>query len=129
MNLKEKSISDVMTPLPVTVDPSSSLHTVSHLMRRYDIRHLPVLEGEKLIGLVVERDVEIVIRLKLYDAQTEPVRTLMSKVPLAVSSDALVSSVIEEMIRTKGDCALVLKHSKVVGIFTLVDILKLLMNP
>lgn len=129
MNLHEKTISEMMTPLPVTVDPSSSLQTVSHLMRRYDIRHLPVLDGEKLVGLAVERDVETVIRLKFFDVQTEPVRTVMAKIPLSVSSDALVCEVIKEMMRTKGECALVLKNTKVVGIFTYIDIIKLLIEP
>lgn len=128
MDLKNKPISELMTPLPMTVDPSSSLQTVSHLMRRYDIRHLPVIEGEKLVGLAVERDVETILRLKFLE-DTEPVRTVMAKVPLVVSHDALVVDVIEQMVRTKGDCALVLKNHKVIGIFTIVDILRVLRAP
>lgn len=128
MLFDDKSISEVMTPLPITVEPSTSLQTASHLMRRYDIRHLPVVESDKLVGLAIERDVEILLRLNLVDGQTEPVRTVMSKVPLAVSTEAKVSEVTQEMVRTKIDCALVLKNHKVVGIFTLVDVLSLLLS-
>jgi acetoin utilization protein AcuB len=46
-----------MTPDPVTVGPSASIATAARLMARRRIRRLPVVDGERLVGIVSELDV------------------------------------------------------------------------
>jgi CBS domain-containing protein len=50
------SIGEVMTPDPVTVGPEAALGHALVLMRERGIRHLPVVEGGKLVGMVCARD-------------------------------------------------------------------------
>jgi len=50
------SVSKVMTPQPVTVDPEVSLGRAMMLMQSRGFRHLPVVEDGKLIGMVSARD-------------------------------------------------------------------------
>jgi CBS domain-containing protein len=50
-------IEEIMTKKMITVSPDQPLEECLELMTRYHIRHLPVQEGEKLIGLVSMRDV------------------------------------------------------------------------
>ncbi|NIQ92517.1 MAG: CBS domain-containing protein [Deltaproteobacteria bacterium] len=45
-------IRDIMTKDPITVEPKTSLPDAHRIMRQQNIRKLPVLEGEKLVGIV-----------------------------------------------------------------------------
>jgi CBS domain-containing protein len=49
-------ISEVMTKDLVTVDPGTSLRDAARIMTERWIRHLPVLEGHRLVGVVSQRD-------------------------------------------------------------------------
>lgn len=54
---KDTPIKDLMTPDPFTVTPDSSIEDCMKLMSSKHIRHLPVTEGEKLIGMISIGDV------------------------------------------------------------------------
>jgi CBS domain-containing protein len=58
-------IQDIMTKKMVTVCLDSTLEECMELMTKYHIRHLPIQEGDKLVGLVSMRDVmEAIIAFK-----------------------------------------------------------------
>lgn len=49
---RETAVSEIMTPDPVTVHPSDSLETCMQLMTERRVRHLPVLQDGRLVGIV-----------------------------------------------------------------------------
>lgn len=49
-------VADVMTQNPLSVDIGQSLNHALHLMQNHGVRHLPVLEGQLLVGVVTTRD-------------------------------------------------------------------------
>ncbi|MDB9314722.1 chloride channel protein, partial [Spirulina sp. CS-785/01] len=49
-------LQEVMTMRPVTVQPYSPLSDVLYLMDRYQISHLPVTEGRRLVGIITRSD-------------------------------------------------------------------------
>lgn len=51
------TLADIMTPDPVTVSPDASLPQVLHLLNRYKISRLPVIEGSKLVGIITRADI------------------------------------------------------------------------
>ena len=53
---RETRVSEVMTEDPLTVGPREDPQTCMLLMRRHGFRHLPVCDGNKLMGLVSLRD-------------------------------------------------------------------------
>lgn len=53
----EVAVEDVMTPRPITVSPGDDIVDAAQLMAAKRIRHLPVCEGEFLIGMIGIRDV------------------------------------------------------------------------
>lgn len=56
---------EIMTKKMITVQPSQTLEECLELMTRYHIRHLPVEDGGKLVGVVSMRDVmEMIISMK-----------------------------------------------------------------
>ncbi|PWI11415.1 CBS domain-containing protein [Streptomyces sp. NWU339] len=52
-------VSDVMTSAPVTVEPQTSVTAVARMMRDEDIGAVLVTEGERLRGLVSDRDLVV----------------------------------------------------------------------
>jgi CBS domain-containing protein len=54
---KETTIGEIMTERPVTVNPDTSIEDCMRIMSSKKIRHLPVTENEKLVGLVSMGDV------------------------------------------------------------------------
>ena len=58
-------IHEIMTTKMITVSPNQSMEECLELMTKYHIRHLPVQDGEKLVGMVSMRDVmEAIIATK-----------------------------------------------------------------
>jgi CBS domain-containing protein len=54
-----KSIREVMTPNPQSVEPSTTVVEAARLMRDSDVGSLPVVENGKVIGMVTDRDIAI----------------------------------------------------------------------
>ena len=48
---------DVMTPQPVTVRPTDELSDVAAVLLDHGIRAVPVVDGERLVGILSRRDV------------------------------------------------------------------------
>jgi len=57
MNLKKTHICEVMTKDPVTISPDSSLLDVYQQMQGLNLRHIPVVEDDKLIGIISLKDI------------------------------------------------------------------------
>jgi CBS domain-containing protein len=47
---------EMMTANPATVSPQASLAEAWDLMRELDVRHLPVVDGEAVVGMLSDRD-------------------------------------------------------------------------
>ena len=54
---KDTSVSDIMTKQVLTVNPGNSVEECMRIMTERRVRHLPVLEGTKLVGILSMRDV------------------------------------------------------------------------
>src|SRR5262249_4711509 len=54
------AVSPFMTRQVVTIDRTASLADAHHLMREHEIRHLPVLDGKQLVGLLSQRDLHLI---------------------------------------------------------------------
>ena len=57
LDAKQTPVSQVMTANPVTVTPEDQLETCMGLMAKRGFRHLPVLEGSKVVGVISIGDV------------------------------------------------------------------------
>ena len=89
-------------------------------MKTHRIRHLPVLSGGKLLGVLTDRDIRLIESLDSR-AWSLPVSEAMSEEPYTVEPDAPLDQVVEEMAEHKYGSAIVVQNHKVVGIFTTVD--------
>lgn len=55
-NSKETTVADIMTRDVITVTPNTETHACMALMSQKKIRHLPVLDGAEVVGLISIRD-------------------------------------------------------------------------
>ena len=123
MTKSSPSIKKFMTPSPHTIGRDQTLSFAQRILREHDIRHLPVLEGGKLVGVVSERDVALVEALRDVDPTKVEVGEAMSANVFAVEPGASLDEVAAEMASRKYGCAVVVDHGKVVGVFTTIDAL------
>lgn len=115
------SIQKYMTTSPHTIGDDQPMAVAHQLMREYKIRHLPVLHGAKIVGLVSDRDLNMVESLKDVDPRKVLVSEAMTQDPYLVSPDAALDEVVSTMAESKIGSAVVTQNGKVVGIFTTVD--------
>ncbi|HEY3343816.1 MAG TPA: CBS domain-containing protein [Anaerolineaceae bacterium] len=71
---KDTLVSEIMTAHVITVDPDQTLDECMELMTTKSIRHLPVVDGERVVGVISMRDVMAAIIHRQREAlrQTEP---------------------------------------------------------
>ncbi|WP_373048790.1 CBS domain-containing protein [Vulgatibacter sp.] len=115
-----------MTPNPWTVGKDQTLAVAHRLMRQHEIRHLPVLHGGALVGLVSQRDLHLIETLQDVQQDAVPVEDAMSPEVYAVAPGDDVAKVAAEMARRRLGSAVVVEKGKVVGLFTTTDALLLL---
>ncbi len=115
-----------MTVCPLTIGRAEPLEHAKKAMIEKSIRHLPVLDGGAVVGVVSERDVETVLALAGKSSAKVTVEDAMTKEPYVVAADAKLARVASDMARHKYGCAIVLERGAVAGVFTTVDALKVL---
>ena len=113
-----------MTTLPHTIGAEQTLEKAEKMMAEYRIRHLPVLQGGKLVGILSDRDVRLVESFRDVDPASTTVEEAFTPGPYIVSPSSNLREVCDEMAARKYGCALVCDNHKLVGIFTWVDALK-----
>ncbi len=87
----EVKVADVMTRAPVTISPDDDVLAAAQLMGERRIRHLPVVQGENLLGMVGIREVMRTLVERLWRTQDpearERARELLRRGGAPVSSD------------------------------------------
>ena len=125
---KTAPIAEYMTPIPHTVGSEQTITFAQKLMQKYDIRHLPVLHGGELYGIVSDRDLGMVAGLNEVNPDHTTVEEAMTQEAYTVSKDTSLFAVLEEMLEHKYGSAVVVEGVKIIGIFTTHDSLKLLVE-
>jgi acetoin utilization protein AcuB len=120
------TVQEYMSVAPVVVSSDQTLAEAHRLMRERNIRHLPVVDGGRLVGVVSQRDLYLLETLRGVDPGTERVQEAMAPDPYAVPPDALIEEVAESMADRKYGSAVVVDGGTVIGLFTTVDALRAL---
>ena len=121
MNLLVKNF---MTVNPMTVSPGDDIKVVFNDLVENKIRQAPVVENEKLIGIVTDRDLRMALitdkpKLSLY------VENVMSKDPVAVNEDTSIKKAARIIIEHKYNALPVInENNQLMGILTTTDIIE-----
>lgn len=73
-----KSIGDLMTSNPKTVEATSTIAEAAQIMKSEDTGIVPVVEGERLVGTITDRDITIRVVAEGNDPQTTSVEEVAS---------------------------------------------------
>jgi acetoin utilization protein AcuB len=121
-------IENFMTPAPHSIGRDQPLALAHERMRQYGVRHLPVLDGGRLAGVLSQRDVLLVETLRDVDPTKVPVEDAMSTDLYVVSPQTPLFEVAAQMADHKYGCAVVMDGHSLRGIFTTVDALRTLVQ-
>lgn len=117
-------VSQYMTRQVVTIGPETEFHRAFDLMRGRRIHHLPVVEGDRVIGMVAERDV--LLAAANYGSAEVPVGEIMRGPAVCVSENAQLKEAARLLVTHHIGSLPVLKAGKVLaGIITETDIFKI----
>lgn len=128
---------DLMTPNPETVTPETSIAEVWDLMRELDVRHVPVVRGGTLVGMLSDRDlahvdVGRVLTVEGADALrrelTTPVIKVMSSDVICAEPETELGDVVGLLLEHKVGALPVVRPDtrEVVGIISYIDVLRAL---
>jgi acetoin utilization protein AcuB len=120
------TVQKFMTYTPKSIGFDQTLSQASEFMRKLHLRHLPVLKGGELVGILTDRDIKLAMSFKDVDSNTMTVEEALTPDPYFTSPTAPLNEVVANMAEHKYGCALVIDHGKLVGIFTETDAYKAL---
>ncbi|MBI5048859.1 MAG: CBS domain-containing protein [Deltaproteobacteria bacterium] len=114
---------DIMSSPPITLSQDASINDAKDTLLRYGINAIPVVRGEKVLGIITRQVVEKAAYHGLKDVS---VKEYMSTEFETVSPSAAVSEVQEAIIGHHQRLLPVMDGGKIAGIITRTDLLRLL---
>ena len=130
-------VGEYMTRDPITVSEDTSMKEAMLLLRSHHIRHLPVANGKVLVGLVSDRDIRKAAPSLLsgigkndYEQVLEdtPVGRIMTREPFTVTESTSIVDAVSVLVEKKFGSLPVVAGTEIVGIFTEIDALKILLG-
>jgi acetoin utilization protein AcuB len=116
-------IESIMTPSPLAVEKEVSVQQAQRLMMEHKIRHLPVVEQERAIGILSDRDIALALLVNhgMETANTLKVGDICTLEAFSVKVSDSLDDVAFTMAEKQIGSALVIDGEKLVGIFTATD--------
>ena len=119
-----------------TITPEDSLHVAEGIMSLGELRHLPVVSGGRLVGILTHRDI-LQAPVTFFGFAKDPravlraltVRDVMTAQVVAIDADATVSEAAQKLLKHKVGCLPVLERGALVGIVTTSDLLRAIVAP
>ncbi|MBX3126509.1 MAG: CBS domain-containing protein [Polyangiaceae bacterium] len=128
-------VAEIMTKDPMTVDAAARIRDVISSLFELDVRHIPVVEGRELVGIISDRDLRGFLAPALVELEkpsdvaaklNQPISTVMSSDVLSVDPETELSEVVELMLDHKVGAIPVVDpdSSELVGIVSYMDVLR-----
>lgn len=113
-------VKDFMTKQPYTINEQTSIAEAQQTMKKYNIRHLPVVINNKVVGIVSDRDLKSAGSVKASPLALQ-VKYIYHEQPYTVDPNTPLDEVAKEMAKHHYGSAIIVKDDQLVGIFTTVD--------
>jgi CBS domain-containing protein len=126
-------VRDIMETKLVTISASERLSMVEDIMRLGRVRHMPVVQGGKLVGVVSERDLlraSLSVLSEHRDAERRmflhvvEISRVMSSPPFVIAPDATIREAALLMADRKIGCLPVVDGDRLIGMVTETDVLR-----
>jgi acetoin utilization protein AcuB len=118
----------VMTSFPYFVEVGDTATKMERMMDEHNIRHLPVQEMGKVIGIVSERDLHHYVKRAAPEAEKDTIqaRHVMVPDPYIVPFRAPLNEVVLEMAKRRIGSVIVQRQGKLAGILSAIDVCRIL---
>jgi CBS domain-containing protein len=116
-------VKDVMTERPRAVTPQTPLNEVAELMENDDVGAVPVVEGDRLVGIVTDRDIVVRAIAKGKDPRGMPAAEISSRELVTVNPDDDLSDALNLMAQYQvRRLAVTAEDERLVGIVSQADV-------
>jgi len=135
---KRTPISEIMTKNVITLNRTDNLETAERLFKSNHIRHIPVVSGKNIIGMLSFTDL---LRISFADAVDEDeyevdtivynmftIEQVMAKNLISVNSNTTIKEVAEVLSQKEFHALPVVDNGKLVGIVTTTDLINYLIS-
>jgi acetoin utilization protein AcuB len=112
-------IGNLMTYQPKTLSSKDTLQTAAEMMNRGGFRRMPIVDGDRLIGIITDRDIR-----KHLDHLDRTIGEVMTTELKTMTPRMSVEDAARLMIKHKIDGLPVMEDGKLVGIVTSTDVMK-----
>jgi CBS domain-containing protein len=113
---------DIMTRNPEVATPSTSIGDVAQMMRDLDVGIVPVSDGDKLLGVITDRDITIRVTAEGLNPFDTTVQAFVSPNPVTVSPDDDVEKIRQLMADKQIRRVLVTDGDRLAGIISIGDV-------
>lgn len=134
---KRSPVSEIMTKNVITLNTTDTLDTAETLFKKNKIRHIPVVSGDKIIGMLSYTDLLRISFADAVDDDEENVETIvynmftieqvMAKNLVSVDPDTTIKEVAEILAKKEFHALPILDDGKLVGIVTTTDLINYLL--
>jgi len=134
-NGKEGVAREIMMGSPVTLTPDDTLDLANDVISLGRIRHIPVMDGGKLVGLLSERDLIGAAANRIFGLKqksrsallkTELIKNVMKKRVVTVAPETPIKELARLMAEKKIGCVPVVDNGTLVGLITTTNVLRYL---
>jgi CBS domain-containing protein len=131
-------VREVMTTILVTLSEEDNLEGVAKAMQDFHFRHVPVVDGEQLVGMVTQSELLRLSMSALGGGVAESsiqqaieqrtfVAQVMERNPPTLSPDDTLAEAARKLVATKAGALAVVEGGRLVGILSEIDVLKVAM--
>ncbi|OOG22651.1 histidine kinase [Thioalkalivibrio denitrificans] len=122
-------VEEFTTPDPITANEDMTIDDLRNLMEKHGIRHLPVVRGDSVVGVISDRNVRIVSSLPFAEKHQVRAADIMAADPVTVVATMPLEDVAYAMSERKVGSVIVNdEDGKFLGIFTASDALNALVE-
>jgi len=130
---KREPISHIMTKTVVTANENDDLKTVVELLKKNAIRHIPIVRGKDVVGIISRTDINRLTFGALFEGQEGAdeaildmltIPQVMTSKPKTVSSDTIIRDLAEIFVKEDFHALPVVDNGQLKGIVTTTDVVK-----
>ncbi len=117
-------LKDIMVKKVITIEPDKTAMDAAKLMADNNISSVLVMDGNKIVGIVTERDLVRKVCAKDIPSSKVSILSVMSSPVITAESDLPIEAAVQRMFNNKIRRLPVVEDGRLVGIVTISDIAK-----
>ena len=117
-----RTVREIMTSGPTSIASDAMVVEAARRMLSEDVGSLPVVEGEKLVGMVTDRDLVLQVVAKDLDPHNVAVADVCTQDPVTAGADESLDDALQRMAKEQVRRLPVVSDGRLVGILAQADV-------